>query len=344
MSMFKVYVTRMIPEAGLEILRKVAQVKVWEGELPPPREVILKEVADVDGLVSLLTDKIDAAVMDAGKKLKVISNYAVGFDNISIPDATERGILVTNTPGVLTDTTADFAFALLMAAARRIVEADKHVREGKWKTWVPTGFLGQDIHHATLGLIGLGRIGYEMARRASGFSMKLLYYDVRRNEKAEKELGLEYVEIPELLRRSDFVSIHVPLTQDTYHLIGREELKLMKKTAILINSARGPIVDTDALYEALRDGVIAGAGLDVTEPEPIPADHPILKLDNLTIAPHIASASVATRTTMATMAAENCVAALKGEVPPNLVNPEVLKVRETSTRQGRLVGRAALEK
>lgn len=344
MSTFKVYVTRKIPEAGLDILRNVAQVKVWEGELPPPREVILKEVADVDGLVSLLTDKIDATVMDTGKKLKVVSNYAVGFDNISIPDATERGILVTNTPGVLTDTTADFAFTLLMAAARRIVEADRHVREGKWKTWVPTGFLGQDIHHATLGLVGLGRIGYEMAKRASGFSMKLLYYDVRRNEKAEKELGLEYVEIPELLKRSDFVSIHVPLTEDTYHLIGREQLKLMKKTAILINSARGPIVDTDALYEALRDGVIAGAGLDVTEPEPIPADHPILKLDNLTIAPHIASASVATRTTMATMAAENCVAALKGEVPPNLVNPEALKVRETVSSQGRLVGRAALER
>ncbi|NPV52475.1 MAG: D-glycerate dehydrogenase [Firmicutes bacterium] len=328
MAKFKVYVTRKIPEAGLDIIRKVADVKVWDGELPPPREIILKEIRDVDGIISLLTDKMDAEAMDAGEKLKVISNYAVGFDNIDIPEATKRGIAVTNTPGVLTDTTADFAFALLMASARRIVEADKHTRQGKWKTWVPTGFLGQDIHHATLGLVGLGRIGYEMARRATGFSMKLLYYDVYRNEKFEKELGIEYVELPELLQRSDFVSLHVPLTDKTYHLIGRQELAMMKKTAILINTARGPIVDLDALYEALRDGKIAGAGLDVTEPEPIPANHPILGLDNLTIAPHIASASVATRTKMATMAAEGCAAILKGEVPPNLVNTEVLKVKE----------------
>ncbi|HHV62303.1 MAG TPA: D-glycerate dehydrogenase [Firmicutes bacterium] len=334
MAKFKVYVTRRIPEAGLDIVREVADVKVWDGELPPPREVILQEIRDVDGIISLLTDKMDAEVMDAGKNLKVISNYAVGFDNIDIPEATKRGIAVTNTPGVLTDTTADFAFALLMATARRIVEADRHTREGKWKTWVPTGFLGQDIHHATLGLVGLGRIGYEMARRATGFSMKLLYYDIYRNEKFEKELGIEYVELPELLRRSDFVSLHVPLTDKTYHLIGRQELGLMKKTAILINTARGPIVDMEALYEALRDGKIAGAGLDVTEPEPIPANHPILGLDNLTIAPHIASASVATRTKMATMAAEGCVAVLKGEVPSNLVNPDVLKVKELKGMAG----------
>lgn len=328
MPRFKVYVTRRIPEPGLDILKKEADVKVWDGELPPPREVLLKEVEDIDGLVALLTDKIDGELMDKAKRLKVVSNYAVGFDNIDVPEATKRGILVTNTPGVLTDTTADFAFTLLMAAARRVVEADRHTREGKWKTWVPTGFLGQDIHHATLGLIGLGRIGYEMARRGSGFSMKLLYYDVVRNEKAEKELGIQYVSLPELLKQADFVSIHVPLTKETHHLIGRDQLKLMKKTAILINTARGPIVDLEALYEALRDGTITGAGLDVTEPEPIPADHPILKLNNLTIAPHIASASVATRTKMATMAAENCVAALKGETPPNLVNPEVMKDRK----------------
>lgn len=325
MERFKVYVTRRIPEEGLDIVRKVADVKVWEGQLPPPREVIIKEVAEVDGLISLLTDKIDGEVMDAGKRLKVISNYAVGFDNVDIPAATKRGIIVTNTPGVLTETTADFAFTLLMATARRVVEADRHTRKGLWKTWEPMGFLGQDIHHATLGLVGFGRIGREMAKRASGFSMKVIYYDLVRNEAAEKELGVEYMDLPELLKRADFVSLHVPLTESTYHLIGAKELALMKKTAILINTARGPVVDLKALYAALKEGRIAGAGLDVTEPEPIDPDDPILSLDNLVIAPHIASASITTRTRMACMAGENCVAALLGKMPPNPVNPEVLK-------------------
>lgn len=320
----KVYVTRIIPEKGLEILREAADVKVWQDELPPPREVLLKEVEDVDGLVSLLTDKIDAELFDRAKKLKIVSNYAVGFDNIDLDEATKRGIMATNTPGVLTETTADLAFALLMATARRIVEADKFARTGRWKTWGPMLMLGQDVYGAKLGLIGLGRIGYAVAKRAKGFDMDVMYYDMFRNEKAEQELGLKFVELEQLLKESDFVSIHVPLTPETKHLINEKTLGLMKKTAILVNTARGPVVDEKALYEALVSNKIAGAGLDVMDPEPPSMDNPLLKLDNVIILPHIASASVATRTKMAVMAAENCVAGLKGEVPPNLLNKQVL--------------------
>lgn len=320
----KVYVTRIIPEKGLEILREAADVKVWQDELPPPREVLLKEVEDVDGLVSLLTDKIDAELFDRAKKLKIVSNYAVGFDNIDLDEATKRGIMATNTPGVLTETTADLAFALLMATARRIVEADKFARAGKWKTWGPMLMLGQDVYGAKLGLIGLGRIGYAVAKRAKGFDMDVMYYDMFRNEKAEQELGLKFVELEHLLKESDFVSIHVPLTPETKHLINEKTLGLMKKTAILVNTARGPVVDEKALYEALVSNKIAGAGLDVMDPEPPSMDNPLLKLDNVIILPHIASASVATRTKMAVMAAENCVAGLKGDVPPNLLNKQVI--------------------
>lgn len=320
----KVYVTRIIPEKGLEILREAADVKVWQDELPPPREVLLKEVEDVDGLVSLLTDKIDAELFDRAKKLKIVSNYAVGFDNIDLDEATKRGIMATNTPGVLTETTADLAFALLMATARRIVEADKFARAGRWKTWGPMLMLGQDVYGAKLGLIGLGRIGYAVAKRAKGFDMDVMYYDMFRNEKAEQELGLKFVELEQLLKESDFVSIHVPLTPETKHLINEKTLGLMKKTAILVNTARGPVVDEKALYEALVSNKIAGAGLDVMDPEPPSMDNPLLKLDNVIILPHIASASVATRTKMAVMAAENCVAGLKGDVPPNLLNKQVI--------------------
>ncbi|MDI3500332.1 MAG: glyoxylate reductase [Thermoanaerobacter sp.] len=324
----KVFVTRIIPEEGLNILREIADIKVWQEELPPPREVLLKEVKEVDGLLSLLTDKIDAELMDRAKKLKIVSNYAVGYDNIDLEEATKRGIMATNTPGVLTETTADLAFALLMATARRIVEGDKFVRAGKWKTWGPMLLLGQDIYGATLGLIGLGRIGYAVAKRAKGFDMKVMYYDQVRNEKAEQELGLEFVTLEKLLKESDFVSIHVPLTPQTRHLINEKTLSLMKKNAILINTARGPVVDEKALYEALVNNRIAGAGLDVMDPEPPSMDNPLLKLDNVILLPHIASASVATRTKMAIMAAENLVAGLKGEIPPNLLNKEVLKNRK----------------
>lgn len=319
------YITRLIPEEGLNRVREKTHCRVWEGELPPPREVLLREVADVEGLLCLLTDPIDAEVMDAAPKLRVISNYAVGYDNIDVSAATARGIIVANTPGVLTDTTADMAFALLMAVARRVVEADRFVRAGRWKTWGPRLLLGRDVHGATLGIVGMGRVGAAVARRARGFAMRILYYDVVRRESLESELGVEWVDLETLLRESDFVTIHTALTDETRHLISTRELGLMKPTAILINTARGPIVDQKALYEALRNGVIAGAGLDVTDPEPIAPDDPLLTLDNVVITPHIASASIATRTQMAIMAADNLLAGLRGERPLSVVNPEVFE-------------------
>jgi len=321
----KVYVTRLLPKEAMERIHSSCEAKVWEGELPPPREILLENVVDIEGLLSLLTDKIDAELMSRAPKLKVVSNCAVGFDNIDIQEATKRGIAVGNTPGVLTDTTADFAFALLMAAARRVVEGDKLVRSGKWKTWGPMILLGQDVHGATLGILGLGRIGSAVARRAKGFGMKIIYSDVVRNKQAESELGIEYVDIDSLLARSDFITIHVNLTPETLHLIGPKQFEKMKRTMILVNTSRGPIVDNMALYEALRSGKIAFAALDVTEPEPIPVDHPLLTLDNVIVVPHIASASVATRTKMGLMAADNLIAGLKGEMPPNAVNPEALR-------------------
>ncbi len=321
----KVYVTRIIPQAGLEMVREFCEAEIWEGETPPPRQVLVEKVKGVDGLLSLLTDPIDAEVMDAaGAQLKVIANYAVGYDNVDVEAATARGIIVTNTPGVLTDTTADFAFTLLMAAARRVVEGMDYVRAGKWHTWGPTLLLGQDIHHATLGLIGMGRIGRGMARRAQGFDMHILYHDPYCSPEEVEALGARSVELDTLLAESDFVSVHVPLTPETHLMLSAEQFKMMKPSAILINSARGPIVDPDALYAALKNGEIAYAALDVTEPEPLPADHKLLTLPNIIVCPHIASASVATRTKMATMAAENLIAGLRGEMPPNPVNPEVL--------------------
>ena len=319
----KVYVTRLIPEKGLEMILAFCDAEVWQGKLPPPREVLLGKAQEVEGLLSLLTDRIDGQLMDAAPKLKVISNMAVGYDNIDVKEATRRGIIVGNTPGILTDTTADFAFALVMATARRIPEACRYVRDGRWKTWGPKLLLGWDIHGATLGLVGMGRIGSGVARRATGFGMRILYYDVVRREDLEEEVGLEFVDFETLLERSDFISLHVPLTSETHHLIGTEQFRLMKPTAILINTSRGPIVDPQALYEALKSGQIAACGLDVTEPEPIPIDDPLLTLDNCVIMPHIASASIATRTKMAIMAAENLIAGLKGEIPPHPVNPEI---------------------
>jgi glyoxylate reductase len=323
----KVYVTRLLPKDAMDKIHSFCDAKVWEGELPPPRKVLLENVTDIDGLLSLLTDKIDAELMNRARKLRVISNCAVGFDNIDVQEATKRGIIVSNTPGVLTDTTADFAFALLMAAARRVVEGDRVVRAGKWKTWGPMILLGQDVHGATLGIIGLGRIGSAMAKRAKGFGMRILYSDVVRNKQAEEELGIEYVNIDTLFTRSDFITIHTTLTPETHHLIDQKQFEKMKRTAVLVNTSRGPIVDNMALYDALRSGKIAYAALDVTEPEPIPADHPLLTLDNVIVVPHIASASVATRTKMGLMASDNLIAGLKGEMPPNPVNPEVLGKR-----------------
>lgn len=319
----KVYVTRLLPKPAMDRVNSYCDAKIWEGDLPPPRDTIIENIASVEGLLCLLTDKIDAPLMDKAPKLKVISNCAVGFDNIDVDAATKRGIAVGNTPGVLTETTADFAFALMMAAARRVAEGDRNVRAGKWKTWGPMILLGQDVFGSTLGIVGMGRIGAAMARRAKGFGMKIMYSDViRQQPQTEKELGLEYVELGKLLAESDFITLHTNLSPETHHLIGPEQFKRMKRTCILINTSRGPIVDNMALYEALRDGKIAYAGLDVTEPEPIPIDHPLLTLDNIVIAPHIASASVTTRTKMGMMAAENLIAGLKGEPLPNPVNPK----------------------
>lgn len=317
----KVYVTRRIPEAGLNVLRQAAEVKIWDGELPPPYEVILEEIKEIDGIVCLLTDKIDRKAIETAKHLKVIGNYAVGFDNIDIQAATEKGIMVTNTPGVLTETTADLAFTLMMATARRIVESINYVKAGRWKTWGPLLLLGQDIFGATLGLIGLGRIGLAMAKRARGFDMNILYFGNHRNEEAEKQFGLKYVTMEELLGKSDFISLHVPLTEQTKGLINKKTLSMMKKTAVLINTARGPIVNEEDLYQALKNGVICGAGLDVMSPEPPELSNPLLALDNVIVVPHIASASVATRTKMAVMVAQNVVAGLQGVRPSNLVNP-----------------------
>jgi len=280
-------------------------------------------------LLTLLTDRIDAALMDGAPGLKVVSNLAVGYDNIDVPAATARGIVVGNTPGVLTETTADMAFALLMAAARRVVEGQAYTLQGRWKTWGPMVLLGQDIHGATLGIIGLGRIGAEMARRARGFGMRVLYHGPRRKSEAlEKELGAAYVpELKDLLAASDFVSVHVPLTPATERLMGRAEFACMKKTAVFVNTARGGIVDQQALYEALRSGQIFAAGLDVTVIEPIPADDPLLTLDNAIVTPHIGSASFKTREKMALMAADNLLAGLRGDPPPHCVNPEALTRR-----------------
>ncbi len=320
----KIYVTRQIFDEAVDRLREATDMKYWDSEMPPSREELLREVQDIDGLFCLLTEKIDAELFDAAPNLRVVSNMAVGFDNIDVAEATKRGIPVGNTPGVLTETTADFAFALLMAAGRRVSEGDRYTRAGNWKTWGPMVLLGQDIHGSTLGIIGFGRIGVEMAKRAKGFGMNIVYYDVIRNEEREKEYGATYCsDVKELLAQSDFVSIHVNLTPETRHLINADTLAGMKSTAVLVNTSRGPVVDQTALYHALKDGTIGAAGLDVTEVEPISMDDPLLTLENVIIAPHIASGSVVTRTKMSLMAVDNLMAGLNGEPLPNTPNPEV---------------------
>ena len=317
----RVFVARRIPEEGLDLVRGSCEMDLWDGPLPPPRDELLRRVAGVDGALTLLTDKVDDEFLDAaGSQLRVVSNYAVGFDNIDVAACARRGVRVGNTPGVLTETTADLAFALLMAAARRVPEGSRFVLEGKWKTWDPLLLLGPDVHGSTIGLVGFGRIGQAVARRAQGFGMEILYHDLEPLPASVSEpLGATYLPLEELLPRSDYVTLHVNLSPVTRHLINAETLGMMKPTAVLVNTSRGPVVDQAALATALRDGVIWAAALDVTDPEPIPMDDPLVQLENCLIVPHIASASRATRGRMAEMAAANLVAGVRGEPLPTEV-------------------------
>jgi len=328
MSKPRIYITRPLPAAAMRILEGQVEYHMWDRENEAVRrETLLREIVDVDGIICLITEKMDAEVIERAHRCRVIAQVAVGYDNIDVAAATRRGIYVTNTPGVLTETTADMGWAILMATARRVVEGDKFTRSGRWKTWELMGFTGQDVWGATLGIIGLGRIGTAIARRAKGFAMPILYHNRNRAEALEAELGARYASLDDLLRQSDFVMISVALTPDTRHLIGERELGLMKPSAILVNIARGPIVDQRALYRALVDRKIWAAGLDVFEVEPVPMDEPLLRLDNVVVPPHLGSGSIATRTKMATMAAENCLAATTGKIPPNVVNPEAKEHR-----------------
>lgn len=316
----RVFVSRIIPDAGLDRVKEACAADIWPERLPPPYDVLIERVRGVDGLLCVLTDRIDANLMDAaGPQLKVISQMAVGYDNIDIAAAKARGLPVGNTPGVLTEATADLAFSLLLAGARRIVEGSNYIREGKWETWEPKTLLGADVTGATLGIIGFGRIGKAFAKRAGGFDMRILAYSPSLTAEDAKQAGATAVDMETLLRESDFVSVHTPLNANTRHLINRERLAKMKPTALLINTARGGVVDQKALYEALKNGVIGGAALDVTDPEPLPLDDPLLTLPNVTIVPHIGSATINTRNRMASMAAANLIAGVRGEPLPNAV-------------------------
>lgn len=325
----KVFVTRRIPEVGPQKLRQQSgwEVAQWDRDEVIPRDTLLQLVRGCDGILSLLTERIDAELLEAsGPQLQVVANLAVGFDNFVVPEMSRRGVIGTNTPDVLTDTTADLAFALMMATARMLPQAQKYVLDGKWTTWEPLGFLGQDIHHATLGLIGLGRIGAAVARRGAGFDMKVIYYDAYRRQDLEQQFGYQYRDSLEtVLGEADFVSLHTPLTEETRHLMNAQRLAMMKPTAILINTSRGPVVDPQALYQALKAGTIWAAGLDVTEPEPLPVGDPLLTLDNCLVVPHIASASVNTRNAMSELAADNIINVLSGRAPKTPVNREVVE-------------------
>ncbi len=324
---FKIYITREIPEAGLTLLHKnfgTNNVRYYNQPTPIPRDILLKETKGCDAILSMLTDKIDAEVMDnAGPQLKIIANYAVGYDNIDIEEATKRKICVTNTPGILTETTADLAWALILASARRLGEGERLVRASQWAGWNPTLLLGVDVYGKTLGIFGMGRIGQAVARRAMGFNMKVIYYDLM-DVPLPPEIKATKVDKETLLRESDFISIHCPLTPQTYHAFKYEDFKKMKRTACIINTARGPIIDEEALAKALKEGLIFSAGLDVFEKEP--EVHPdLLTCHNVILIPHLGSASIETRSKMAEVAAINIISRLNGEVPPNLVNPEALK-------------------
>lgn len=317
----KVYITRKIPDQFVKKISEICEVRMWqEEETPVPPEILAEEIEDVDGLLCLLTETIDDSLIKKATNLKIIANMAVGYNNIDVKSATERGIIVTNTPGVLTETTADLTFALLMATARRLVEASDYLKDGEWKTWSPMQLTGQDVYGATLGIIGLGRIGEALVKRAKGFDMEVLYYNRSRKYEQENKLGIVYSSLDNLLKVSDFVCILVPYSTDTHNLIDAEHLSLMKETAVLINTARGGIVNEEALYEALKNKKIWGAGLDVFAKEPVSVDHALLRLPNVVALPHIGSASIATRTKMAALAVSNLLAGLQNEKPENLVN------------------------
>jgi len=320
----RILVTRRIPRAGLEIVERDADCKLLsEGGLPLRAELIAALREGWDGVLCTLTECIDAPAMDACPGLRVVANMAVGYDNIDLAAASARRIMVTNTPGVLTETTADLAWAAMMAAARRLPSAGAYLRSGRWKTWEPEELLGQDVYGATIGIVGFGRIGVSVARRARGFGMRVLYTDTVPRLEEAREVGATYRELLDLLREADFVTVHVPLTAQTHHLFGDAEFRAMKATAVFANTSRGPVVDQQALCRALRDGEVFAAALDVFESEPLPLDDPLLTLDNVVLLPHIGSASVATRDRMARLAAENAVAGATGRRPPSLVNVEV---------------------
>ena len=315
-----VYITRKIPD---EIVKKIAEectVRMWgEQDIAVPKSVLEQEIEKADGLFCLLTETIDKTMIEKAKKLRIISNMAVGYNNIDVNAAKAKNILVTNTPDVLTETTADLTFSLLMATARRVVEASAYLRKGKWKTWSPMQLTGQDIYGATIGIIGMGRIGEALARRAKGFNMNIIYFNRNRKQKLEEEIEMQYQDLNSLLRKSDFICIMTPYSSETRGLISEKELSLMKKSAILINTARGGIVDEEALYYALRKGEIWAAGLDVFMNEPISVDHRLLTLPNVVATPHIGSASIQTRLKMADLAAENLLLALKGRIPKYVI-------------------------
>ena len=322
--MAKVFVTRKLPGKALDKLAEEHDVEIYQEDHPIPKAELIEAVKDAEVLICLLTDTIDKEVINAGKKLKVIANYAVGYNNVHVDWATLKDVGVLNTPGVLTDASADFAFALLMAASRRVCEADRYLRHNTWDGWAPMQFLGPQITGKTLGLVGMGRIGQVVAKRAQGFEMKILYTNRQQIDMSiERRLGATFVELDELLEKSDFVSLHCPLTPETHHLIGKSAFEKMKSTAILINTSRGPVVDESALVEALKNGEIFGAGLDVFENEP--DIHPELKtLENVIMAPHIGSASLETREGMVNILVTGIQRFLRGNPPPNLLNPEVL--------------------
>jgi glyoxylate reductase len=319
-----VLVTRRLPQPAMDRIAERCDVTLWDGEFAIPRDRLLADVAGKVGAVTLLTDRVDDEFLDAaGDQLVIVANYAVGFDNIDVPVCTARGVMASNTPEVLTETTADTAWALLMAAARRIPEGDRFLRSRTPWVWGPMMMLGQDVHGKVLGVVGFGRIGQAMARRARGFGMRVIYFDVYRpSPEVEEEFGAEFRELDTLLAEADFITLHTNLTPETHHLINAQRLRAMKPTAVVVNTSRGPVIDEAALAAALREGTIFGAGLDVFEKEP--EVHPeLLEQDRAVVIPHLGSATVETRTAMGLLAADNLIAALEGRRPPTLLNPEV---------------------